>query len=66
MFFFLPENTIEFSIGDSNFSINTLDLVIYGSLLIILISLFNASKFSKFNENTDFFLVKQNFIYILS
>ena len=59
--FFLPENTIEFSIGDSNFSINTLDLVIYGSLLIILISLFNASKFSKFNENTDFFFSETEF-----
>ena len=59
--FFLPENTIDFSIGGSNFSINTLDLVIYGSLLIILISLFNASKFSKFNENTEFFFSNTEF-----
>ena len=59
--FILPENTIDFSIMDFKFSINTLDLVIYGSLLIIIISLFNASKFTKYNENADFFFSDNEF-----
>ena len=46
---------------DFKFSINTLDLVIYGSLIIIIISLFNASKFTKYNENADFFFSDNEF-----
>jgi hypothetical protein len=59
--FILPEKTIDISIMDFNFSINTLDLVIYGSLIIIIISLFNASKFTKYNENADFFFSDNEF-----
>ena len=61
--YFLPENIINFTINDKNYSISTLDIICYGTLIFILISIFMASKYTKFNENTEFFFSEYEFYF---
>ena len=71
--FILPINEIDFSINNNKYTINTLDIIAYGTLIYIILSIFIASKFTEleicgkvifsYNENTEYFFSDNEFYF---